>query len=29
LALFGGAMVAGFAISRFLKSSADDGQRGD
>jgi hypothetical protein len=28
LALFGGAMVAGFAISRFLKSSADERQRG-
>jgi hypothetical protein len=27
LAFFGGAMVAGFAISRFLKSSTDDGHR--
>jgi hypothetical protein len=28
LAFFGGAMVAGFVISRFLKSSGDDGHRG-
>jgi hypothetical protein len=29
LALFGGALVAGFAISRFLKSSADSSRRGE
>jgi ABC-type transporter Mla subunit MlaD len=29
LALFGGAMVAGFAISRFLKSSSTESHRGD
>lgn len=28
LALFGGAVVAGFAISRFLKSSSDSTKRG-
>ncbi len=29
LALFGGAVVAGFAISRFLKSSSKSSHRGD
>ena len=29
LALFGGAVVAGFAISRFLKSSSSSSNRGD
>ncbi len=28
VALFGGAMVAGFAVSRFLKSSSDSSRRG-
>ncbi len=29
LALFGGAVVAGFAISRFLKSSSENARRGE
>ncbi len=29
LALFGGAVVAGFAISRFLKSSSNSSRRGE
>jgi hypothetical protein len=28
LALFGGALVAGFAVSRFLKSSSDNSRQG-